>query len=88
MTREYSDESKFPHANNPSHIIESDLATIREHYRILTTHQLKAPSATDHIYHRPDGWTTMTLTMLGKGVRLPLHAFIVTLLRFIGIDFT
>lgn len=88
MMWEYSNEAKFPHANTPSQITKNELITIREHYHIPSTHKLKAPSATDRMYHRTDGWTAMPLTLLEKRVRLPLHAFVSTLLRFISIGFT
>lgn len=86
MIREYIDETKFPLANTLSTITESDLVKIRNHH-IPETHQLKAPLGSDLMYHRTDDWTTMPCTLLEKGVRLPLHAFIITLLGFIVIGF-
>lgn len=56
-------------------------------YQVPATHQFRCPTATERMYQCPEDWTAMPLTLLEKGVRFPLHVFLVTLLGFISVGF-
>lgn len=48
---------------------------------------MRAPRSEERMYQRPEGWTAVPVTILEKGVRFPLHDFIVTILGFLGVGF-
>lgn len=49
---------------------------------------MRAPGSNERMYQHPSGWTAIPVTLLEKGVRFPLHIFLVTLLGFVGVGFT
>lgn len=83
----YRSKERYAHANIPSTITEVDLKRIRTRCHIPDTHLVRAPRSEERMYQRPEGWTAAPVTILEKGVRFPLHAFIVTLLGFLGVGF-
>lgn len=79
----FKNEEYFPHANTPT-VTEIELRDIQTRYQIPNTHLVRAPAPQERMYQPLENWTAMPVT-LEKGVRLPLHAFVITLLGFVGV---
>lgn len=83
----FTSKEFFTHANTPSTITEKELQRIRDRCHIPDIHLVRVPRAEEKMFQRPEGWTAVVATILEKGVRFPLHPFLLTILGFVGVGF-